>query len=121
MDAKCHQQNIIERSLTEDDISVGTNYHQNQYTKHIKKYGIYHISFTSEPTLVDRSKCSKCDDPTEYECNMLGRGKFLCFEHAQRFLDKNSSFLPDFWFVVPILLDLLGERKKKKEVESRPT
>nr|QBK91267.1 MAG: hypothetical protein LCPAC202_02410 [Pithovirus LCPAC202] len=114
MNVNCHQDGFPDSGRTVQK----SNYHQEQYTKHVKKYGIDSVSFGKETTVVDRSKCSKCDLLPKYECNLLGRGKFLCFGHAQRFLDKNSSLLADFWFVIPLISDLQGENK---EVESKAT
>lgn len=116
MNINCHQDNFPDSGKSVQS----TNYHQEQYTKHVKKYGIESVSFSEESIVIDRSKCSKCYRLPKYECNLLGRGKFLCFEHAQRFLDKNSSLLADFWFVVPLIPDLQGEIKNK-EVESKLT
>ncbi len=78
------------------------DYHQEEYTKHVKKYGIDIVFYPEKSSSGSQEKCSKCDQPPQYECNLLGQGKFLCSEHAKRFLAKNSSLPADLWFAVEI-------------------
>ncbi len=76
------------------------DYHQEQYAKHVKKYGIDFVSYPERTSSSTREKCSKCDQPPQYECNLLGQGKFLCPGHTKRFMAKNSSLPANLWFAV---------------------